>query len=110
MRKFTAKFILGDWETGQSAAGTTQGTATTLTADHNYVGTVTAAANGGILKERPPGSFMSVTNGDTADNMNVYPWSGAAFNGATANLPVTLAPNSAAWFFVVTQTKISAVY
>lgn len=110
MRQFNAKYILGDWNDAQSAAGTTQATATTLTADNNWVATVTASANGVILKERPPGSFMSVTNADTADNLNVYPWSGANFNGATANLPVTLAPNKSAWFFVHTQTKISASF
>lgn len=110
MRQFNAKFILGDWETGQAAAGTTQATATTLTADHNWVATVTSSAHGVILKEKPAGSFMTVTNADGVDALNVYPWSGANLNGATANLPVTLPPNTTAWFFVFSSTKISAQF
>ena len=107
MRQFNAKFILGDWETGQSAAGTTQATATTLTADHNWIATVTASANGVILKAAPPGAFMSVTNADGVDNLSVYPWSGANFNGATADIPAVLSPNTACCFLVVSNTKIA---
>lgn len=110
MRQFNAKYILGDWETGQAAAGTTGATATTLTADHNWVATVTSSAHGVILKEMPPGSFMSVVNADGTDSLNVYPWSGAALNGATADLPVTLPANSAAWFFVFSSTKIGVMF
>jgi hypothetical protein len=53
---------------------------------------------------------MSVCNADSADDLNVYPWSGAQLNGATANLPVTLPAGRSAWFFVHTQTKIACFY
>jgi hypothetical protein len=108
-RQFNSKYILGDWETGQAAAGTTGATATTLTADHNWVATVTAAARGVILKSRPPGSFMSVTNADSADNLFVYPWSGANFNGGTTDDYIMIPSKGTAWFFVFSSTKISAV-
>lgn len=110
MRQFNAKYILGDWEAGQSAAGTTAATATTLTADHNWVATVTASARGVILKQRPPGSFMSVTNADSVDDLDVYPWSGASLNGATADLPITIPKARTAWFFVFSPTKVSCDY
>jgi hypothetical protein len=110
MRQFNAKYILGDWEAAQSAAGTTSATATTLKADHNWVATVTDAANGVILKAAPPGSVLSAVNADAGQAMNVYPWSGANFNGATADLPVTLPPNTSALFFVHSNTKIAAFF
>lgn len=106
MRQFNLNYMLGDTETGQSAAGTTQATATALTADHSWI--ATCANNAGvILTERPLRSIMSVTNA-TTNNLNVYPWVGASLNGATANLPLTLSPNMSGWFFVVSQTKVSA--
>lgn len=110
MRQFNSKYILGDSETGQAAAGTTAATATTLTADHNWIATVTSAAAGVILKERPLHSFMSVTNADSTDALSVYPWSGANFNGATADYPVVLPANTTAWFFVFSNTKISCMF
>ena len=110
MRQFNSKYILGDWETGQAAAGTTQATATSLKADHNWVATVTSSAYGVILRERQPGSFMSVTNADSTDALSVYPWSGANLNGATANDPVVLPAKTTAWFFVFSSTKISCMF
>ena|SRR3990167_6124661 len=110
MRQFNLNYMLGDTETGQAAAGTTAATATTLTADHNWIATVTSAANGVILKERPARSFMSVTNADSADALSVYPWSGANFNGETADYPVVLQTGTTAWFFVFSNTKISAAF
>lgn len=109
MRQFNLKYVLGDWESGQAAAGTTQATGTTLTATHNWVGTATGA-DGVVLKEHPPGSMMSVANADSADGMYVYPWSGASLNGATANVGILLPAGHAALFFVHSSTKIAVVY
>ena len=60
------KFIDGDFATGVAAAGTTQGTATTLPANHCAVSTVAAGA-GVIVKAYPRGEVFSVANEDAAD-------------------------------------------
>lgn len=81
-----------------SAAGTTQATAAEITADYVVVTTVTESANGVIL---PPGNLndeVIVVNGDSADNLMVYPRSGGKINRATADGAVELPPNRAAHF------------
>lgn len=108
MRKFNAKYILGDWETAQAAAGTTAATATTLNADNNWIATVASANQGVILKAHSPGETASVVNAAATNNLLVYPPSGSNFNGATADLPVTLPAGRAALFFWVSNTKIAA--
>jgi hypothetical protein len=110
MRQFNKKFILGDWVVGTTAAGTTAATATTLTADNVWVDVVTASANGVILKAFSAGETKSVVNADSADNLFIYPPSGASFNGATADLPVMIPAGRSAWFMSLTPTKIAAFF
>lgn len=99
--------VNGDWVATLSAAGTNQATATEVTAYHCYVTTV-AAGSGIVLLKRAPGSEYSVANAG-ANALLVYPWSGAAFNGATADLPLSIPVNGAAWFKVISATKIICV-
>lgn len=105
------QFIDGDFATGVTAAGTTQGTATTLPANHCIVTTVTDAANGVVLKALARGEVFSVANGDGAgavggQALKVYPPSGASFNGMTANDPITLPPGFCAQGRFVSNTAI----
>ncbi len=97
----------GNWSPTLSAAGTTQGTAAAVTAFHCYVTTVAAGA-GVILLQRAPGSEYSLCNAG-ANALLVYPWSGASFNGATADAPLTLPVNGAAWIKVISSTKLICV-
>jgi len=69
-----------------AAAGTTQGTATLLTADNCYV---TSGTGGVILPTAVQGMEISITN-DTAASIVVYPASGAAIETLSANIGVTI--------------------
>jgi hypothetical protein len=69
--------------TGITAAGSTQGTATTLTRPINVVSTV-SASTGVILPTVPAGARILVMN-TSATALNVYPPSGAAINSAATN-------------------------
>jgi hypothetical protein len=72
-----------------SAAGTTQGTATALTASYNVV--TTAAANSGVILPAATTAGWSVTVVNRGANaVNVYPASGAAIDGAAANVAISL--------------------
>jgi|SRR5687768_13221536 hypothetical protein len=93
----------------QTAAGTTQATATAALADHVSAPTVTAGA-GVILKPGNAGEIRSVTNADQSNWLLVYPPVGAAFNGITANLPLTLPSAKAALFIFTSPTTIMAIF
>ena len=108
-RQFNLKYVNGDWATSLAAAGTTQATATAVTADHVLVTTV-VGADGVRLVGQPDGAECSVANATTTDGLLVYPPTGAAFNGQTANDPINLPEGKAAWFKYLTSTKILAVY
>lgn len=108
VRQFNQKYVDGDVAATLSAAGTTQSDAAAVTAAHVYVTTVGAGA-GVKLVAREAGFNFSVANAQGANALLVYPWSGASFNGATADLPVNIPANGAAWFKVVTATKIICV-
>jgi hypothetical protein len=77
---------------GLSAAGTTQGTATTIGVSINIITTV-AAGTGVILPNAGslPGSRIIIFN-QGANTLNIYPNSGSNIDGGTTNAPITLAP------------------
>lgn len=104
------KYIDGDFAATVTAAGTTQATATTLPANHCLVTTVTDAANGVILKALAPGEVFSVANGDAGQTLKVYPPSGAAFNGMTANDPINLPVGFGAFGRFVSNTVILVTF
>ncbi len=86
--------------TAISAAGTTQGTATSLTAAVNYVSTVGAGA-GVILSAGP----SQVVYNAGANPLSVYPPTGAAINQLAANGAMTLARFTACAFSFVSATQ-----
>ncbi len=90
--------ICGSRSLTVTAAGATQGTATALTSALNVVTTCTEAACGVILPVNDIGDSITVCNA-TSSNLRVYPPVGGAFNGGTANIPYTMAPNSTEEFF-----------
>lgn len=80
--------------TGLSGAGTTQGTATAVTASVNAFATV-AANSGAILTAGPQ---QTIYNGG-ANLLRVYPPSGAKINQLPLNAPILLGINTAATFY-----------
>mgnify|MGYP000285286688 CR=1 FL=1 len=75
-----------------SAAGSTQGTATALTASYNVVTTV-AASSGVVLPVPGTTGWMITIVNRGANPLNVYPNSGAAIDGAAANAAIVVPVN-----------------
>lgn len=89
-----------------TAAGTTQGTATALTADINFIST--APANSGvILYAGTKGDSQIVYNGG-ANPVLVYPPTGSKINQVSANTGVVLPTNTFCEYFIVSSTQIIA--
>ena len=89
-------------QTAISAAGTTQGTATTIQADWNDLGTVASGA-GVILYNGVIGDSCYVYNGG-ANAVKVYPPLSGQINQLSANTAHVLAPNTAAVYYKITST------
>jgi hypothetical protein len=100
LSSLAALSICGSRALTVTAAGATQGTATALATALNVVTTCTEAASGVILPVNDIGDSITVCNA-TASNVRVYPPVGGAFNGGTANIPFTMAPNSSEEFYQV---------
>ena len=92
-----AQAVLGSRSLTVTAAGTTQATATAMSSALNVITTCTEAAGGVLLPVNDLGDSIRVVNATSA-NCRVYPPSGGALNGGTANIPFTLGANSAADF------------
>ncbi len=75
-------------ETGITAAGSTQGTATALTKEINVVSTVSSGANGVVLPTGVAGMVLIINN-TSANTLNVYPAANAAINSGSANAAYT---------------------
>lgn len=88
---------------GISAAGSTQGTATSITADINVV-TTTAASTGVVLPTPTAGRSMTVINRG-ANALAVYPASGGTIDGLAANAAFTLPVNGSMTFSASTTTQ-----
>ncbi len=93
--------ITGSQSLTVTAAGATQATATALSSAVNIITTCTEAASGVQLPVNQPGDSIQVVNATSA-NLRVYPPTGGALAGGTANIPFTMAPNSSEDF---TQTS-----
>lgn len=90
-----AAMIAGDLQTGVTAAGTTQATATVAYGDNIIV--TTCPANAGIVLSGPafgPGDEVMVSN-QGANALAVYPPVGGAINGQAANTAVFVNPGQA---------------
>lgn len=88
-----------------SAAGTTQGTATALTADLNVI--TTAAANSGVLVTVAPGKLVTIINRG-ANAVKVYPSTGASFDALAANASITVPVNGFLELFGESATRASS--
>ncbi len=99
--------ICQDVTAGIVAAGTTQGTATALTASLNGVGTV-AAGSGVVLYAGSPGDCQIVYNGGLSP-VNVYPPSGLKINQLAVNVPHVLAINTACEYWFLSSTQVIGV-
>lgn len=78
--------------TSFTAAGTTQGTATTLTANNANVTTPSSSAAGVIVGSADQ-KYMIYNAGPAV--LNIYPVSGGQFTGLAANISLQLAVNNA---------------
>ena len=91
------------------SAGTTQADALTLTADWNNV---TTAGKGVILPALTQGQMVWVFNNDPAQNLNVYPPSGASITyqsvTTAVNAPISVAFASLVACFYFSNTSIVA--
>ena len=97
-----------DIATSVSAAGTTQGTATELTASDSEITTV-AAGSGVILSSTlSAGDGQSVFNAG-ANAVKVYPPTGMQINALSTNAPMLLATNTGCLFKCVSSTRIFGV-
>ena len=89
--------------TGITAAGSTQGTATTLTRPINVVSTVASGA-GIILPTVPAGARIIIVN--TSENaLNVYPPSGAVINSGSTNAAYSQPAGARLEYFSVSTTQ-----
>ncbi len=89
--------------TAISAAGSTQGTATALTASLNEVTTV-SSGQGVVLPAPEAGEILMVAN-QGANALNIYPASGHSINNLSANTAQSLATDTRRIFFAITSTK-----
>ena len=100
--------ILGDLDAAVVAAGTTQATATLLTASTSIV---TSGTGGVRLPVTPTVSAkdrLHVAN-HTSVVQAIYPPSGGSLSGNTANAPLMMAPKKCADFLCIDGTNYSAL-
>ena len=99
----TVPNLLESVATGVAAAGTTQGTATTVTADVVVVSTV-AATSGVLLGAKGSGSFTTIIN-KGANALNIYPAVGVAIDSLASNIPIVLPVNGWIQFNASSSTQ-----
>ncbi len=99
----TARAINGQVNSAISAAGTTQGTATALTASDNVV-TTAAASSGVILPNSEIGDEYNILNLG-ANAVTVYPPTSGQVNALSANTGFQLATNTAVKVKKFTATR-----
>jgi len=100
--------VIATIASGISAAGTTQGTATTISADCNLVSA--AAANSGvILYNGDVSDTCFVFNDGTGNGFYVYPPVGSKINNLGTNSGMPLANNTGVMFLKVTATRWLAI-
>ena len=94
--------ISASTQTGISANGTNQSTATLITSAINVIG---AANSGqGIILPAVSGATITLVN-STANAVFVYPNSGAAINSNYSNIPLTLSPSVILQFISSSATQ-----
>jgi len=100
--------ISQDVATAISAAGTTQGTATELTAHVNVVSTVASGAGVILYSKSVPVDSQVIFNAG-ANELIVYPVSSAKINSLPVNTGVILPTNTAMEVIMVSTTQHIAI-
>ena len=100
--------IGADTASALSAAGTSQGTATELTATDNEITTVAANAGVVLSSKLAPGDEQTVYNAG-ANPLKIYPPSGLKINSLAANAAMTLSVNTGCLFKCVSTSRVFAV-
>ena len=100
--------ICKDTESGISAAGTTQATATELTAADSEITTVAAGTGVVLNASLAAGDSQSVFNAG-ANAVRVYPPSGFRINALSTNAAMLLARNTGVIFKCVSSTRVFGV-
>lgn len=105
----SVSYLRGHSNPAQTTAGTTQATAAPMLADHV---SVPAAGNGEgiILPAANASDWFTAANEDAVDSFFVYPPIGAAFNGKSANEPLTMPSGTAALFVFASPAKIICIF
>ncbi len=103
-----ASALCQDTATALSASGTTQGTATELTAADSEITTVASGAGVILSSKLAAGDCQSVFNAG-ANALKIYPTSGMKINALTANSPMLLATNTACIFKCISTTRVFGV-
>lgn len=88
-----------------SAAGTTQGTATALTADINVVTTATGGSATGVVLPTAVAGMRVIVRNATATAISVYPATGAAIDGSSANAALTVTTQQSFEFVAISSTE-----
>ena len=99
---------------GVAAAGTTQATAATVLFKHALVTTV-GAGSGVVLQEyfcsnNQAGTIFNGASPLTGENLLIYPWSGATFNGQTADRPLSLPAGKGCMWVYLNSTTIGIIF
>jgi hypothetical protein len=97
--------------TALAPAGTGQSDAALIKTKHALVASFTAGA--GIRLQQSQAAkdeWGTVFNGDAADAVLIYPWSGAAFNGQAANAPLTLPAGKGAMWVYLNATTLGVIF
>ena len=100
--------VCKDTATALSAAGTTQGTATELTAADSEVTTVAAGAGLVLSASLAAGDEQTVFNAG-ANAVKIYPPSGMKINALATDAPMTLGTNTGCIFKCISTTRVFAV-
>lgn len=88
-----------------TAAGSTQGTAYSITKSFTFVTTSSAGNNGVVLPASVEGNqFIIVAGGGVSASVSVYPQSGAGINSLGANNPYTLTAGSTVKLMALSTT------
>ena len=97
-----------DAQAAISAAGTTQGTATELTAAASELTTVAAGAGVVLSSKLAAGDIQTVFNAG-ANAVKIYPPSGMKINSLATDAPMTLGTNTGCFYQCVSTTRVFAV-
>ena len=103
-----AAAICKDTPAALSAAGTTQGTATELTAADNELTTVGAGSGVALASAIASGDSQTVFNAG-ANAVKVYPPSGMKINALPTNAPMLLATNTGCLFKCISTTRVFGI-